>query len=36
MTDDKTGELAPRGQAVISHTPMKRFGGAEELFGVVL
>lgn len=35
MTDEKTGELTPRGQAVIDHTPMGRFGTPEDLFGTV-
>jgi NAD(P)-dependent dehydrogenase (short-subunit alcohol dehydrogenase family) len=36
LTDAKTGELTARGQAIISHTPMRRFGQPEDLFGVVL
>jgi NAD(P)-dependent dehydrogenase (short-subunit alcohol dehydrogenase family) len=36
MTDQKTGELTPRGKAVIDHTPMRRFGTPEDLFGAVL
>jgi NAD(P)-dependent dehydrogenase (short-subunit alcohol dehydrogenase family) len=36
LTDTKTGELTPRGQSIISHTPMRRFGQPEDLFGAVL
>ncbi len=36
LTDDKTGELTPRGQTVIDHTPMKRFGEPEDLFGAIM
>jgi len=36
LTDEKTGELTPRGQAIITHTPMGRFGLSEDLFGAVL
>ncbi|HYK90789.1 MAG TPA: SDR family oxidoreductase [Acidobacteriota bacterium] len=35
LTDPKTGELTPRGQSIISHTPMRRFGQPEDLFGAV-
>jgi NAD(P)-dependent dehydrogenase (short-subunit alcohol dehydrogenase family) len=31
-----TGELTERGQTIIAHTPMKRFGIPEDLLGVVL
>ncbi|MCF7958118.1 MAG: SDR family oxidoreductase [Phycisphaerae bacterium] len=33
LTDEKTGELTPRGQTIIDHTPMGRFGEPEELLG---
>jgi NAD(P)-dependent dehydrogenase (short-subunit alcohol dehydrogenase family) len=33
---DEKGNLTPRGQAVISHTPMKRFGEPEELIGTII
>jgi NAD(P)-dependent dehydrogenase (short-subunit alcohol dehydrogenase family) len=33
---DKSGGLTLRGQAIINHTPMKRFGDPEDLVGVVL
>lgn len=36
LTDEATGELTPRGQAIIAHTPMARFGQPEDLFGAVL
>ena len=35
LTDEKTGELTPRGQTIIDHTPMGRFGAPEELCGTV-
>ncbi len=36
LTDEKTGELTTRGQAIIDHTPMARFGSPDELVGTVL
>ncbi len=36
LTDEQTGELTPRGQQIISHTPMGRFGNPEDLLGAVL
>ncbi len=36
LTDEKTGKLTPRGEAIIAHTPMDRFGDAEELIGTVV
>jgi NAD(P)-dependent dehydrogenase (short-subunit alcohol dehydrogenase family) len=36
LTEKDSGELTPRGRAVISHTPMGRFGDAEDLLGTVL
>lgn len=36
LTDEKTGELTPRGKKIISNTPMERFGNPEELQGTVL
>lgn len=36
LTDAKTGELTPRGQSIIAHTPMARFGQPEDLLGGVL
>jgi len=35
LTDEKTGELTPRGKKIIDHTPMGRFGDPEELCGTV-
>lgn len=36
LTEKETGELTQRGQAIISHTPMARFGDPEDLLGTVL
>jgi len=36
LTDVSTGQLTARGQSIVSHTPMKRFGEPEELLGAVL
>lgn len=36
MTDEHTGELTPRGKAVIGHTPMNRFGDPTDLAGTVI
>ena len=36
LTDEKTGELSDRGKTIIDHTPMGRFGQAEELIGTIL
>lgn len=36
LTDEQTGGLTPRGQAIIAHTPMGRFGSPEDLLGTVL
>jgi NAD(P)-dependent dehydrogenase (short-subunit alcohol dehydrogenase family) len=36
LTDEKTGELTARGKTIIDHTPMGRFGEAEELMGTVI
>ncbi|MBN1994357.1 MAG: SDR family oxidoreductase [Anaerolineae bacterium] len=36
LTDEQTGDLTPRGQAIITHTPMARFGRPEDLVGPVL
>jgi NAD(P)-dependent dehydrogenase (short-subunit alcohol dehydrogenase family) len=36
LTDAQTGELTPRGRTIIAHTPMARFGQAEDLLGTVL
>ena len=36
LTDKETGELTPRGQTIISHTPMDRFGAPDELVGATV
>jgi len=36
LTQEKTGELTPRGQQVLSHTPMARFGDAADLIGTLV
>lgn len=36
LTDEKTGKLTPRGETIIEHTPMSRFGEASELIGTTL
>ena len=36
LTDERTGELTPRGRTIIEHTPMARFGDPEDLIGTVL
>jgi NAD(P)-dependent dehydrogenase (short-subunit alcohol dehydrogenase family) len=36
LTDEKSGELTPRGKTIIGHTPMGRFGQPEDLAGTVL
>jgi NAD(P)-dependent dehydrogenase (short-subunit alcohol dehydrogenase family) len=36
LHDEKTNELTPRGQSIIAHTPMGRFGNPDDLFGAVL
>ena len=36
LMDETTGDLTPRGQAVIDHTPYGRFGDASELAGATL
>jgi NAD(P)-dependent dehydrogenase (short-subunit alcohol dehydrogenase family) len=36
LTEQETGELTARGQSIISHTPMGRFGEPEDLLGTVL
>lgn len=36
LTDPVSGELSARGQAVIAHTPMGRFGAPADLLGTVL
>ncbi len=36
LTDRDTGALTPRGQSIIRHTPMRRFGAPEDLLGALL
>lgn len=36
LTDEQSGELTPRGQAIIAHTPMGRFGEPADLIGAVV
>jgi NAD(P)-dependent dehydrogenase (short-subunit alcohol dehydrogenase family) len=36
LTDPETGNLTPRGQSILSHTPMGRFGLPEDLVGTLL
>jgi NAD(P)-dependent dehydrogenase (short-subunit alcohol dehydrogenase family) len=36
LTDEETGELTLRGQSIIDHTPMNRFGDPDDLLGAVL
>jgi NAD(P)-dependent dehydrogenase (short-subunit alcohol dehydrogenase family) len=36
LVDEKSGELTPRGQAIIARTPWGRFGDINELAGVTL
>jgi len=35
LTDEKTGGLTPRGETVVGHTPMGRFGSPDELLGAM-
>jgi len=36
LTNEKNGELTPRGKTIIEHTPMGRFGKPEDLAGTML
>jgi NAD(P)-dependent dehydrogenase (short-subunit alcohol dehydrogenase family) len=36
LTEEKTGNLTPRGKTVTEHTPMARFGQPNELIGTVI
>ena len=36
LTDEASGALTPRGQTIIDHTPMDRFGDPEDLIGTTL
>ncbi len=35
LTDKENGELTPRGQSIIKHTPLGRFGTPDDLLGTV-
>lgn len=36
LTDKESGELTPRGQSILAHTPMNRFGTSEDLLGATM
>jgi NAD(P)-dependent dehydrogenase (short-subunit alcohol dehydrogenase family) len=36
LTDRDTGKLTPRGETILAHTPMDRFGTPEELVGATI
>ena len=36
LTDPATGQLTPRGQTIVQHTPMNRFGVPADLLGAVI
>ncbi len=36
LTSSETGELTARGQAILAHLPMQRFGAPEDLLGTML
>lgn len=36
LTEEDSGKLTARGQSIINHTPMRRFGEPEDLLGAVL
>jgi NAD(P)-dependent dehydrogenase (short-subunit alcohol dehydrogenase family) len=36
LTDKETGALTARGEQILAHTPMHRFGNPEDLFGAML
>jgi NAD(P)-dependent dehydrogenase (short-subunit alcohol dehydrogenase family) len=36
LTNEETGEYTDRGQAIVAHTPMGRFGDPEDLLGTLL
>ena len=36
LTDEASGELTPRGQTIMDHTPMGRFGAPEDLISTTL
>ncbi|MCE5272409.1 SDR family oxidoreductase [bacterium] len=36
LTDEKTGEMTPRGKSIIASTPMARYGDPSELLGALI
>ena len=36
LTDEATGELTPRGQQILDHTPQGRFGDPDDLLGTLV
>jgi NAD(P)-dependent dehydrogenase (short-subunit alcohol dehydrogenase family) len=36
LTEEKTGELTPRGKTILEHTPLGRFGNPEDLISTLL
>ena len=36
MLDEKTGDLTPRAQSIVAHTPMGRFGEPDDLAGAAV
>jgi NAD(P)-dependent dehydrogenase (short-subunit alcohol dehydrogenase family) len=36
LTDEQSGDLTPRGQTIIDHTPMGRFGDPDDLISTVI
>ena len=36
LMDEKTKKYSPRGETIINHTPLGRFGEPEELVGTVI
>jgi NAD(P)-dependent dehydrogenase (short-subunit alcohol dehydrogenase family) len=36
LTDKDTGDLTPRGQTILNHTPMNRFGTPDDLIGATM
>jgi NAD(P)-dependent dehydrogenase (short-subunit alcohol dehydrogenase family) len=36
LTDEETGDLTPRGQTIIDHTPMGHFGDPDDLVSTVI
>ena len=36
LTDEQSGDLTPRGQTIINHTPMGRFGDPDDLISTVI